>query len=301
MKRWLEVALTTTSEHVAAIEAALEALDALAVTLTDAGDNPVLEPGPDETPLWPQPTVTGLFDVSIDPWSIQAALNRQPGLEFSQFAHRYLEDQVWSRTWMRDFKPTRFGQRLWIVPSHCDAPTDAEVVIELDPGLAFGSGTHPTTALCLEFLDQLAALNKNPGWADQTVLDFGCGSGVLAIAAIKLGAARAICVDNDPQALQATKENALRNGVLEQIDIVAADQIQPGSVDVVVSNILAGALIELAPILSRTAKPGAAIALSGILLDQGQPVRRAYEHTCQQFEIWQRQEWLLIRANRLLE
>lgn len=299
MKRWLEVVLTTTSEHVDAIEAALEALDALAVTLTDAGDHPVLEPGPNEIPLWPQPTVTGLFDAAADPWSIQAALNRQSGLKFAQFSHRYLEDQAWSRAWMRDFKPTRFGKRLWLVPSHCEAPADAEVVIELDPGLAFGSGTHPTTALCLEFLDQLAGdPDHNPAWGHQTVLDFGCGSGVLAIAALKLGAARAICVDNDPQALQATKDNALRNGVLERIDIVGADQLQPRSVDVVVANILAGPLIELAPLLIRAARPGAAIGLSGLLLDQGQPVRRAYEHGCQDFEIWQRQEWLLIRANR---
>lgn len=273
------------------MELALQRLGALAVTLADARDDPVLEPAPGQTPIWPQLQITGLFDSDSDPWLIRAALEQDTESGFSDFDHRFIKDQDWTRAWMVDFEPTRFGERLWVVPSHCAIPAEAEIAIELDPGLAFGTGTHPTTALCLQFLDQLDL-------TDETVLDFGCGSGILAIAAIKLGAARALCVDNDPQALEATRDNADRNGVLGQIQFVSASQLESDCADVIVANILASALIELAPHLSRAARTGAPLALSGILIDQGQAVRRAYEQSFDRFEIWQQEEWLLLRARR---
>lgn len=288
---WLEVTVDCAGEASLATERALERLGAQAVTMADAKDHPVLEPGPNETPIWPHVQVTGLFDASFDPWLIRAALDHDPDVKIDEYRHRFIDDQDWTRAWMADFKPTRFGQRLWIVPSHCDPPEGADVAIELDPGLAFGTGTHPTTALCLEFLDQLDLRGK-------TVLDFGCGSGILAIAAIKLGAAEALCVDNDPQALEATRDNAVRNGVLDQLVLLDAASLPAAGADVVVANILARALVDLQSQLTMAAKPGAPLALSGILLDQGQPVRRAYEANFEHFEVWQRDDWLLLRADK---
>ena len=163
-------------------------------------------------------------------------------------------------------------------------------MVRLDPGLAFGTGTHPTTALCLELLDQLDLDGK-------TILDFGCGSGVLAIAALKLGAARALCVDNDPQSIEATLQNSELNGLGDQIEVLEADQLSLRCADVVVANILANPLIELAPSIARWAKADAQVGLSGVLLDQGRAVRQAYQGSFDQFEIWQRSDWLLIRAS----
>ncbi len=288
--QWLEVTVSVAAAQVADCESALQNLGAVAVTLADAQDQAILEPGVNETPLWADVIVTGLYDAVVDPLVIRAAL-ASGNFPVDRFAHRMVADQDWTRSWMRDSSPTQFGDRLWIVPSHCAVPDGALVPVVLDPGLAFGTGTHPTTALCLEFLDQIQL-------AEKTVLDFGCGSGVLAIAALKLGAKQALCVDNDPQAIAATQENAKRNGVLERIEITTADALVPGAAEVIVANILANPLIDLAPILSAAARPDAALGLSGILLDQGRSVRRAYQSQFDAFEIWQRQDWLLIKAQK---
>jgi len=289
--RWLEILVRADRAAAGAWEDSLVQLGAQAVTFSDAQDQPILEPNMGETPLWSEVSVKALFDDRADPWLIKAMVDQQ-ALACTDFSHQFIADEDWTRAWMRDFKPLRFGRRLWIVPSHCEPPQDAAVSVTLDPGLAFGTGTHATTALCLEWLDQLDLEGK-------TVLDFGCGSGVLAIAALKLGAARAFCVDHDPQAIQATRDNSARNGLAERIEIATPDRLPQPCADVVVANILAGPLIDLAPSLAAWAKPDAQLGLSGVLLDQGRAVRRAYEGLFDQIEIWQQSDWLLIKANKI--
>lgn len=288
---WLELSLRADESQQQAISDFLEQSGAQAVTTIDAGDNPILEPAAGTTPLWPQVELIGLFPASTDPQTLVTTLQQKFGAELGPVAHRTLADRDWSRVWLDSFKPMRFGARLCICPSHCTPPAEAEVVVDLDPGLAFGTGTHPTTALCLEFLDRLDL-------AGATLLDFGCGSGILAIAGLKLGAARAICVDNDPQALQATRDNAQRNQVADRIEMVAAGHLNPGCADAVVANILAQPLIELAPTITSAARCGATIALSGLLADQAPVVQNAYQSKCKDFFSRQLEEWLIITMTR---
>jgi ribosomal protein L11 methyltransferase len=251
------------------LEEALFAAGANSVTLRDAEDNPILEPGPGETPLWPTITVCALFnelegDVVLGNiatvWSEELPLHR-----FEQ-----IEDRVWEREWLKDFKPMQFGKRLWVCPDGQRPDVSDCVVIDLDPGLAFGTGTHPTTALCLEWLDQASLNGKH-------VIDYGCGSGILAIAALKLGAASAVGIDNDPQALIATHDNAERNGVAKQLTAQIHTAALPAATDVVLANILAGPLHELAPSLSQLVKPGGYLVLSGVLAEQAAALSQRYE------------------------
>ena len=261
---FLELSLTARLEQQPRVEEALEDLGALSITLRDADaetpdEQAIFEPGVGELPLWPTITLNALFDEHTDRRGLAAALGELlPWLEPAQLDFRVVEDQDWERVWMDQYQPMSFGKRLWIYPWNIEPPTDGDrVVVRLDPGLAFGSGTHPTTALCLEWLDGLAL-------AGSSVVDYGCGSGILAIAALKLGAAHAVGVDNDPQALLASRDNAERNGVAERLD-VHLPGAPPEPADVFVANILAGPLGELAPIFAAAAKPGAPFAISGIL------------------------------------
>ncbi len=273
---WLQITLATDRERATLIEAALENIGALAVTLGDAGDEPQLEPPPGATPLWGQLQITALFapdeasrkEVEILVSSLAGHLAAPPRFE-------RIEDQAWEHTWRDDFAPTRFGKRLWVCP-HGERPPDEQpdqVIVALDPGLAFGTGHHPTTALCLKWLDS----------ADLTgtrLIDYGCGSGILAIAALKLGAAQALAVDHDPQALEATRANATENGVASRLRCLTPCDTLPSApdeqADYLVANILAGPLIELAPRLAACLRPGGALALSGLLLDQIESVAAAY-------------------------
>jgi ribosomal protein L11 methyltransferase len=215
---WLEMTIRAHRREWRYLEGALAQVGALSVTLLDAADEPILEPGAGEMPLWKELLVTALFDGSADRRGLQAVLQDLVyTLDDERFSFREVADADWTRAWMDQYRPMRFGARLWVCPSGMELPAEAHaegeaapVVVQLDPGLAFGSGTHPTTALCLEWLDGLAARGALAG---SSVLDFGCGSGILAIAALKLGAARAIGVDNDPQALVASRDNAQRNGI----------------------------------------------------------------------------------------
>jgi len=305
---WLELSVRCARPAWPRLEAALEELGALSVTLLDAEDAPILEPGPGETPLWPELVANALFDADIDRRGLLAALRElAPAFDETRATFRIVEDADWTRAWMDTFRPMRFGARLWIYPSNIEPPVDdGAVVVRLDPGLAFGTGTHATTALCLEWLDGLArgdgsaslraGSGLRPLLQDARVLDFGCGSGVLAIAAVKLGAAEAIGVDNDPQALVATADNAARNDVAGRAHAIAADAepLAPASFDVVVANILAGALIELAPTLVALAKPGAPIALSGILPEQAPEVVACYAPYCEALETTERDGWVRV-------
>jgi ribosomal protein L11 methyltransferase len=240
------------------------------VTFSDGGDAPVFEPARGETPFWSETRISGLFEVGADLTALQDELKRAFGLD-SLPAHAIseLEDRAWEREWLRDFGPMKFGRRLWVLPGQSQAGDDHAVCVRLDPGLAFGTGTHATTALCLEWLDGLDLDGK-------TLLDFGCGSGVLAIAALKLGCARAVATDIDPQAIHATRCNAQMNAVGERIQAVLDAASIDQTFDVVVANILAAPLIELRETIVARLNAGCPVALSGILSDQVDAVIEAY-------------------------
>lgn len=243
---------------------------AQSVTLSDARQNPVLEPAPGQTPLWRDTRITGLFPADADLDALRRDLagslgdGALPEVEITE-----LEDRAWEREWLRDFAPMSFGERLWVCPTGTRPDAGDAVVVSLDPGLAFGTGTHATTALCLQWLDGLDLDNA-------TMLDYGCGSGILAIAALKLGCQSATAMDIDPQAVTATRRNAQHNDVDARLTVLARDADIEGRFDVVVANILAGPLIELAERIAARVKTGRWLAISGILSEQVGEVRAAY-------------------------
>ncbi|MGH8214339.1 MAG: 50S ribosomal protein L11 methyltransferase [Rhodanobacteraceae bacterium] len=266
---WLELQLTIDAATQPRAESALEELGASSVTLMDANaDTPdeaaIFEPRPGEAPLWQSLTLLALFDADADRNGIvQALRDALPWLAADRIAFGEVADQDWQRAWMDRFHPMQFGRRLWIYPWNVEPPSDDDaVIVRLDPGLAFGTGTHPTTALCLEWLDGIDLESK-------TVIDYGCGSGVLAIAALKLGATIAIGIDNDPQALTASRDNATRNGVGERLRLHAPDELPDGTRGgVLVANILSEPLHALAPRFAALCNRGASFGLSGILAGQ---------------------------------
>ena len=295
---FLELSLTAHLEQQPRAEEALEDLGALSITLRDADaetpdEQAIFEPGVGELPLWPTITLNALFDESADRRGLAAALGELlPWLEPSQLDFRVVEDQDWERVWMDQYQPMSFGRRLWIYPWNIEPPMDDErVVVRLDPGLAFGSGTHPTTALCLEWLDGLALAGKS-------VIDYGCGSGILAIAALKLGAAHAVGVDNDPQALLASRDNAERNGVSGHLDVHLPGDEPKAAADVFVANILAGPLGELAPVFAAAAKPGAPFAISGILDGQQDELLARYAEWFDALRVDIHDGWVRISGTR---
>jgi ribosomal protein L11 methyltransferase len=252
------------------VEAVFVQHGACSVTFSDAGDEPVLEPAPGETPFWGKTRITGLFESGTDLDAL--ARDLRSTLEVDELPeHRImvLADRDWEREWLRDFGPMRFGDRLWVCPAGSHPDDGGAVVVRLDPGLAFGTGTHATTALCLEWLDGLELEGRR-------MLDYGCGSGVLAIAALKLGCSDAHAMDIDVQAVTATRQNAAHNGVDDRLTVTAGADTIEGTFDVVVANILAGPLVELAATISMLVAPNGRLALSGILEDQADDVRDAY-------------------------
>lgn len=297
---WLQLVFESDRTRVPALEDALLEIGALSVTLQDSADEPVFEPGVGETPLWQATRVLALFEIPADATKTDvdaqtAALidELQQLITLPVWRAEQLQDQVWERAWMADFQPMRFGQRLWICPSWAEPPDPSGVVLALDPGLAFGTGTHPTTALCLEWLD-------GQPLDGCTVIDYGCGSGILGIAALLLGAQRVIAVDNDPQALLATRANAERNHIAPErlVTCLPGQLPDDGPADVMVANILAGPLQELAPLLTGLTRPGGRIALSGILAEQAEAVASAYRAAFELAPIAQRAEWVRIDGVR---
>jgi len=286
---WIQIKINSSGEHAETLNDALMDIGAVSVTFQDTHDTPVYEPLPGETRLWGDTDVIGLFDAETDMSLITAELAQHPLLG-ADFRHRIeqIEDKDWEREWMENFHPMRFGERLWICPSWRDVPDPDAVNVMLDPGLAFGTGTHPTTSLCLTWLDGLDLAGK-------TVIDFGCGSGILAIAALKLGAAQAIGIDIDPQAIQASRDNAERNGVSDRLSLYLPHQ-QPENLqaDVVVANILAGPLRELAPLISVLPKSGGHLGLSGVLESQAEGVCEAYESEFTLDPVAVKEEWCRI-------
>jgi len=272
---WLNLQLTVAEELVDSTEELLFNLGASAVSLLDAADHPLHEPAPGELPMWPRVLVQALFGGQCSIALISETLVSN-GLLDSATAMEWstLPNQDWTRAWMDRYQPMRFGKDLWICPSHLEPAPDWSTVIRMDPGLAFGSGTHPTTALCLNWIDAF-------GISGKSLIDFGCGSGVLAIAAALKGAEQVVAVDHDPQALTATRDNAHRNGVTDRIQTLlppAFDQLMPEgkTVDVVLANILAAPLINLSARLSGLVADGGALVLSGILPEQADAVAAAY-------------------------
>jgi ribosomal protein L11 methyltransferase len=295
---WLELALTLRAEQQPRVEEALDDLGALSITLRDADaetpdEQAIFEPGVGELPLWPTITLDALFEAGTDRRGLVEALGELlPWLEPDQLAFRDVADEDWERAWMDQFKPMPFGRRLWIYPWNIEPPADGDiVVVRLDPGLAFGSGTHPTTALCLEWLDGLQLAGKQ-------VTDYGCGSGILAIAALKLGAAGAIGVDNDPQALVASNDNAERNGVADRLAVFLPGEEPNEPADVFVANILAGPLGELAPTFAAACKPGAPFAISGILAGQQDELLARYAEWFDDLRVDAREDWIRISGHR---
>jgi len=281
------------------VEAALLEIGAESITFVDRGDEPVLEPKPGEFRLWSDTLVRALFDESHDAAFSIGFLASRLGADIGSAARvRAVQDQDWERVWLADWKSMRFGRRLWVCPHSAEAPPDAgAVIVRLDPGLAFGTGTHPTTALCLQILESLPLDGR-------TLIDYGCGSGILGIAALKLGAVHVTAVDLDPQALMATRNNAAANGVAANIDVRGVDPgtggpaggLQPAYC--VLANILAGPLIELAPILTQAVEPGGCLVLSGLLKTQAFAVKAAYSAAFAMVQVVERDEWCCIYARR---
>ena len=300
---YLQLTLPCSEADQPRYERALEDVGALAVSLQDAhldavDEQAIFEPGVGEIPLWEEMTITALFPAETDALVLLAAMESfDPGLDWSKVRFAAVEDQDWERAWMDLFQPMRFGARTWIVPWNHELPDEATAadaaIIRLDPGLAFGSGTHPTTALCLRWLDTLATAGELQG---RSVLDFGCGSGILALAALKLGAARATGVDNDPQAIIATADNAERNGV--HIDTFMPADEPAATYPVVVANILASALDALAEILAARTAPAGRIAMSGILAGQEHELLRRFAPWFDALRVEREEDWIRIDGVR---
>lgn len=289
---WLQIKFTATREQAPSLAEALEVAGALAVSIEDARDERVLQAGLESTPLWIQNQVMGLFPESIDIARVLHRMRETLGAAgVPEYRLEPLPDADWARAWMSRYHPLHVGRRLWICPSWCIPPDAEAVTVFLDPGLAFGTGDHATTALCLEWLSEQAL----PGL---TLIDYGCGSGILAIAALKLGARHAYALDIDPLALIATRGNAARNNVEEHLTAVTAEgQLPVSSADIVIANILAGPLVELAPRLTALVRDGGGMVLTGLLAEQRDEVCAHYAaHFA--FETRRRGEWVLLAGTK---
>jgi ribosomal protein L11 methyltransferase len=265
---------------------------ALAVTLTDSQDDPVLEPAPGEIRLWPSTRVQALFDAGAHGQdAVITAVSSFLDLPLSDIEVTVLADRAWEREWLKDFHAMRFGRRLWVAPHHERVEDPAAVVGNLDPGLAFGTGTHATTALCLEWLD--ANLYR-----DASVIDYGCGSGILAIAAIKLGASNAACFDIDPQALTATRDNASASHVQQQLDVYESATDLPDQVDILLANILSAPLCALAQDFAARVKTGGSVVLAGLMEHEVSEVVDAYSPWFDLDRFGARDTWVCLAGSR---
>jgi ribosomal protein L11 methyltransferase len=290
---WIQLRLSANEDTSEKYSDWLSACGAQAVTFIDAQDTPIYEPLPgDEVIYWHNTVVMGLFDASHDmDKTITYLKSIHPDKNNMAYKLEQLEDKDWEREWMDNFHPMKFGERLWICPSWREVPDPTAVNVMLDPGLAFGTGTHPTTALCLIWLDGLDLVGK-------TVVDFGCGSGILSLAALKLGAKKVIGIDIDPQALQASKANAERNGIADRLELFLPKDQPSFKADVVVANILAGPLRELAPTIIEFVAPNGHLALSGVLEEQANELQNIYSHWCDMDAIAVQDEWVRLSGKK---
>ena len=289
---WLQLELEANPANAEQLSELLQAAGAGAVTLQDMADQPLFEPPPGATPLWNSTRVTGLFTADTDIPAVLASLAQQ--LEPAPLPPWHLnplEERDWIRAWMDNFQPMQFGDQLWICPSGFTPPVPEAINIQLDPGLAFGTGTHPTTAMCLRWLD------AHPPW-DMRVIDYGCGSGILGIAACKLGARQVIGVDTDPQALLATQANAEKNHVADCIQAYLPADVHVEPVPLLLANILAGPLHSLAPRFAELVAPGGQLVLSGILAEQAEDLRQQYQPAFDIKLVAQQEEWVCLAGQR---
>lgn len=290
---WQQIICRTGIQDQTAVSVALENAGAMSLTYQDAGDQPVLEPLPGEAPLWDDIIITALFDANSPIAATLFMLKDNPSWHIKSLHTEIVPEQEWERAWMKDFHPMQFGDNLWIYPSWTEAPKDDRVKILLDPGLAFGTGTHPTTALCLEWLDQ------HPPTM-QTVVDYGCGSGILAIAAAKLGAKCINATDIDPQALLASRDNMQRNHIdASLIQCYLPEQLPQIPTDLVIANILMGPLVELSETLLALLKPQGQLVLSGILATQVDTILACYSHYLNNIQVQQLDEWIRISGQKI--
>lgn len=288
---WLRIVVDANRDEGPVVEQALQQYDAVSISLEDRADEPVFELTPGDTPLWSETRITGLFPDSAPAVTIIEHIQKALGHALLDCRIEKLADQDWERVWLERFKPTRVGANLWICPTHLSAPDPDAVTVYIDPGLAFGSGTHPTTAMCLDWLSR-------QDLGDCHVLDYGCGSGILAIAALKLGAQSAWGTDIDPRALEVTAANAAANGVGDRLLTCLPEALPEQQFDVLVANILSAPLITLVDTFNRFLKPGGRIALSGILETQTDEVAAAYQpHFELQVKI--RDGWTLLYGARV--
>ncbi len=290
---WWQLSVQCTAEELEQIENLLLDLGALSITLADARDQPLYEPLPGNTPVWDESIVTGMFDATQAPENLyQQLTSNLPGHLIAGVRQSVLEDQDWVQAYREHYFPIQCGEKLWIVPSWHRAPDPDAVNIELDPGLAFGTGGHPTTALCLAWLAENDI-------QDQTVIDYGCGSGILAIAACKLGAQSAHGVDIDPQALDASRDNASRNQITaDRLPLYMPEQIPTDKVDLLIANILSGPLVELSTTLATLVKPGGKILLSGILGQQENTIQSAYQSYFDLDPVCAKEDWIRVTGTR---
>ena len=292
---WLQLRLDTDPGSVETLEDLMLATGAVAVTMEDNADQPVLEPGVGETPLWRQTRLTGLYPTDSDMDAVLAAFPEEV-LRHTNQRVEILEDKDWEREWMQHYRPMRFGQRLWVCPSWLEPPEPDAVNLLLDPGLAFGTGTHPTTELCLRQLDGMRLEGV-------TAVDYGCGSGILAVAALKLGARRALGVDNDPQALVASRENAARNKLqADRLPVALPGEAEldqwSHQADLVIANILAGPLLELSDTLLQFLCPGGTLLLSGLLDSQAAALCDHYRDRIALQVADEKDGWVCLRGER---
>lgn len=289
---WLQLKINTTPKTATSVESAMETCGALSVTFEDNADDPIFEPALGEVPLWNETRVTGLFEADVDTNSVLNRVLTLCGEAETACQWQILEDKDWQREWMKHFKPIQCGKNFWICPSWCEKPDPEAVNLMLDPGLAFGTGTHPTTFLCLQWIAEEKI-------TDKTVIDYGCGSGILGLAALLLGAHSVTGVDIDPQALVASTENIKRNQLdPERFPVYFPNKCPNDEVDFVFANILAGPLVDLAPTLTSLLKPGGKICLSGILSIQRQAIVDAYSSVINIDSIHEQDNWLCITGTK---
>lgn len=291
---WLQISLElpTTDGDIESLETLLLDLGASAVSLTNATDTQLFEPLPGETPLWSRSWVTGLFPADIEPAHVLFGVQAQLGMDQPpRYRVEALADQDWIRAGLANLKPMPFGSRLWVCPSGHEIHKAGAIVMQLDPGLAFGTGTHPSTALCLEALDASEL-------SGCSVIDYGCGSGILAVAAALLGASQVTAVDIDPQALLATGDNAQRNHVQDRIVVMTPDRFSPHPMDLLVANILSGPLQSLAPVFARCVKAGGRLVLAGLLETDADRIRQSYQPWFDLPQATVRDGWLCLAGTR---
>ncbi|MFM8331887.1 MAG: 50S ribosomal protein L11 methyltransferase [Candidatus Methylumidiphilus sp.] len=290
---WRQLSAAAAEDQAEPLADRLFELGALSVSFEDEGDQPLFEPKPGETPIWRDTRVIALFEEDADLHAARAALAVEfPDATPGGWREETIQDQAWERAWLEHFQPMPFGRRLWIIPTGFAPPAQPDAVcVSLDPGLAFGTGTHPTTALCLQWLDGQDLQGKS-------IVDYGCGSGILGVAALLLGAAEVLACDIDPQALTATADNARKNGVEARLRGYLPQQMPKPQADILLANILANPLVELAERLAASVKPGGQIALSGILHEQAESVLAAYRPFFHMDEPEYREDWTRLTGVR---